>query len=112
MRPAGEVRQALFKAACELAQQYRHADVLASRGATLKELAAAAQVGLSDANVAVKNMTRTGRTTRLRRVAERRVAYRNRPVGEYLPVEPADALAPTLQRGSSALNACLSSWTR
>ena len=52
------------------------------RGPTLRELAAAACVGYDAALHTVKNLARAGK---LERVAERDVAYRNRPVVEYAP---------------------------
>ena len=74
MRPAGEVRQALMRAACELATPQQRP--------TLQELAAKACVGSSTAMHTVKNMTRAGE---LRVSGSRCVAYRNRPVAEYEP---------------------------
>lgn len=76
MRPAGEERQALLLAAQALAQP--------GRGATLQELAAQACVGLQAARRTVDNMRRAGQLTKLQ---ERRVAYRNRPVAEYVPAQ-------------------------
>ena len=74
MRPAGEINQALLKALSE-----------AGRGLTLRELAAAAKVGLDAATQTIKNMNRRGRVC----VADtRRVPGRNRPVAVYaLPVQ-------------------------
>ncbi|MDB5850645.1 MAG: hypothetical protein JWP29_4397 [Rhodoferax sp.] len=80
MRPGGEIRAALLKAAHEL-----HT---ASQGPTLQELAAKACVGLSAANMTVRNMCRAGH---LAVVRERRVSYRNRPVAEYAPATAAAA---------------------
>ena len=72
MRPAGEVRIALLKAAGELATP--------ERGATLLELAHRACVGVDAARITVKNMHRQG-SLQIR--GQRCVAYRNRPVAEY-----------------------------
>lgn len=77
MRPAGEVRQALLRAAEALAQP--------GQGPTLQELAAKACVGMAVARHTVGNMTRAGQ---LRKLPQgRRVAYRNRPVAEYAPAQ-------------------------
>ena len=74
MRPAGEVRMALLGACAALAT--------AEQGATLQELAARACVGVDAARRTVSNLKRAGVLCVLR---ERRVAYRNRPVAEYVP---------------------------
>lgn len=74
-RPAGEVRRALL-VACE-------ALATAARGATLREIAARANVGLATASVTVRNMRRAGE---LCIAGVRRVSYRSRPVAEYKPV--------------------------
>ncbi len=74
MRPAGEVRQVLLKAAAEL--------VTEDRGPTLRELAQHAQVGLRAARHTVGHMRRAGA---LRIARLRKVDYRNRPVAEYSP---------------------------
>lgn len=71
MRPAGDVRLALIQACQELAER---------GGATLRELAAAAKVGLDAARRAVDNLRRAGV---LAVVGERSVQYRNRPVAVY-----------------------------
>lgn len=75
MRPAGEIRQALLQAACELAT--------ANSGPTLTEMAHKACVALDAARRTVDNMKRGGV---LRVPRHRRVDYRNRPVAEYEPV--------------------------
>lgn len=77
MRPAGEITLALLDAARSLRTE--------ERAPTLAELAAHAQVGYAAANNTVKNLKRRGR---LRIVRTRRVAYVNKPVHEYEPVEP------------------------
>lgn len=74
MRPAGEVRIALLQAAELLATP--------ERGPTLAELSEAACVGYDAAMATVKNMVRAG-VLRIER--PRKVAYRNRPVAEYVP---------------------------
>jgi hypothetical protein len=74
MRPAGEVRHALLRAAEEL--------VTPDRGPTLMELASCARVGLEAARRTVDNMKRCGALTVPR---TRRVEYRNKPVAEYAP---------------------------
>ncbi len=74
MRPAGKVRQALLQACAALA--------VAGQGVTLREMAHAAQVGLATARNTVSDMRRAGQ---IRKVGERPVDYRNRPVAEYAP---------------------------
>ena len=99
MRPAGEVRLALIRAAHELYSN--------GKGATLAELTRQACVSRDAARDLIPKMKRSGA---LRIVGERRVDYRNRPVAEYAPVIAAtDALS--LQPWSS-LNHCMSTWTR
>ncbi len=72
MRPAGDIRLALLKAADELSTP--------ERSPTMLELAMHAQVGFLAARKTVENMRRAGV---LRIVRTRRVEYRNRPVAEY-----------------------------
>lgn len=72
MRPAGEISLALLQAVEQLAA--------AGRGATLREIAAQAQVGLDAARTLVPKMKRYGR---LVICGERRVPGRNRPAAEY-----------------------------
>lgn len=98
MRPAGEIRQALMKAAAEL--------VTPDRGATLSELAERACVGRDAARVHVSNMRRSAA---LHIVRVRRVDYRNRPVAEYAP---ARALSLEDVQGTTALAVCMSDWAR
>ena len=100
MRPAGEVRQALFAAACDLNGQ--------GGGATLRELAHRSQVGIAEARRCLNNMKRSGV---LQIVAQRRVDYRNRPVAEYAPkvLSLEDVQAIT---GVVALSSCMQAWTR
>lgn len=74
MRPAGEIRQALFDAALALTTP--------ERSPTMLELAHHAQVGYLAARRTVDNMRRAGILVRVR---ERVVDYRNRPVAEYCP---------------------------
>ena len=96
MRPAGGVRQALMQAAAAY-----------PNGATLRELAGKACVGLLSARRTVDNMHRAGL---LVPVGERAVAYRNRPVAVY---KPASADAPTPHNAANAvatLCAALSNW--
>ena len=100
-RPAGslgEVSQAVLTAVRELAT--------ADQAPTVAEIAAAAQVGRADAVATVKNLRRAGR---LRLVRLRKVAYRNKPVGEYAPTD--DASAPPAQpAGAFDFGTLLSSW--
>ena len=81
MRPAGEVRQALLKAAREL--------TTTERSPTLMELACHAQVGFMDARRTVSNMHRARVLVVVR---TRKVAYRNRPVAEYSPPQQLEQL--------------------
>lgn len=76
MRPPGEIRVALLGAAREL--------FTPDRSPTLAELREHAKVGREAADHTVKNLTRHGA---LRKVRDRRVAYRNRPVAEYAPAD-------------------------
>ena len=99
MRPAGEVRLALIRAAYDIFSE--------GRVATLMELAQRACVGRDAARDLVPKMKRAGV---LHIVGERRVPYRNRPVAEYAPViSTSDAL--NLQPWSN-LNHCMSNWIR
>lgn len=79
MRPAGEVRMALFDACCELATP--------ERGPTLQEIAARACVGLKAARNTLPNMVRA---KQLRSPRTRQVSHRNRPVAEYVPAALVD----------------------
>lgn len=74
MRPPGEVRQALLNAAHTLSTP--------TRGPTLAELAAHAQVGRDHARCMVRDLKRHGA---LQIARTRQVPYRNRPVAEYVP---------------------------
>lgn len=73
-RPAGEVSLALLRSAAQLAT--------AERAPTMRELAHHAMVGVEAANVAVKNLKRTGKLVPVRL---RQVRHRTRPVAEYAP---------------------------
>ena len=53
----------------------------------MREMAAVACVGLKAATHTVKHMSRAGQ---VRIARERRVAYRNRPVAEYVPAALVD----------------------
>lgn len=74
MRPAGDIRHALLRAAHDLRQQ--------GQQPTLRDLAHHAQVGVAVATHTVKNMRRAGL---LAVAGHRRVEYRNRPVAVYEP---------------------------
>ena len=95
MRPAGEVRLALLNACSELATP--------ERGATLREMAAVACVGLKAATQTAKNMSRAGQLCIARK---REVEYRNRPVAEYVPA----GLMPDEQAGFADLGSVLRAW--
>lgn len=96
MRPAGEVREALYKTCVRLARP--------ERGPTLRELAAGACVGLDAARRTVNNMCRAGLLVVPR---DRVVPYRNRPVAEYVPVPAACGQSP---QGAAALASVLQVW--
>lgn len=101
MRPVGPVRQALLTAARELAQP--------TRGPTLLELAAHAQVGRVAVMSTVDNMVRSGDLVIARR---RWVTYCRKPVAEYVP---ADQVQPEPECQSSAaadLAQFLAAWAR
>ncbi len=100
MRPAGEVRQALFSACQRLATP--------ARGVTLQEMARGACVGLQAARHTVQAMRRAGQITPLQ---ERAVAYRNRKVLEYVPASMAEP-GPTCTEGAgaAALGHALLAW--
>ena len=105
-RPTGEVSQALLRAAAELQT--------AERAPTMRELAHHAMVGVESANVAVKNLKRTGR---LLQVRLRNVPHRSRPVAEYAPApDPqADQVAgdePRHGHGWVDLGRCVAGWAR
>lgn len=82
MRPPGEVRQALHRAACELLPRERCGDPHAPRP-TMREIAHRAQVGVEVANQTIKNMTRAGD---LKPAGTKRVDYCNKPVAVYEPL--------------------------
>lgn len=96
MRPAGEVRQALFDAALALTTP--------ERSPTMLELAHHAQVGLVAARRTIDNMRRAGILVAVR---ERKVDYRNRPVAEYCPRKR----VPQIAAGSCPLRTAFASWS-
>lgn len=99
MRPLSDVAKALLSAACELSA--------AGRRVTLAEMASAACVGQKAARHTVANLHRRGH---LKIVGERRVAYRNRPVAEYMAApEVPDVVACT---GVAELGRVMSAWAR
>lgn len=105
-RPAGEVSLALLRAAAQL--------TTAERAPTMRELAHHAMVGVESANVAVKNLKRSGR---LLPVRLRTVAHRTRPVAEYAPApdHQADQVAvdePRHGHGWVDLGRCVAGWAR
>ena len=108
-RPAGEVRQALLRAAGALVDELR-ATGAPFRGPTLQEIRARANLGRVDARTCIQNCTRSGA---LQIVGERRVSYRNRRVAEYAP-----GCGMALDAGRSAANdadllaTCLQAWSR
>lgn len=101
MRTAGEVHQALIKAARELATQ--------DRCATLAELADRACVGRDAARMHVPKLKSRGHLCIVR---ERRVDYRNRPVAEYAPVKVLSLEDVQAMTGAVVLSNCMQAWTR
>jgi hypothetical protein len=85
MRPTGEIRQALSKAAQQLAPIY------AEGGFTFRDLAEVSLVAFEDAQETAKNMARAGI---LRKVGTRQVSGSKRPLTTYLPCAGAVAAAP------------------
>lgn len=108
MRPAGEVRLALHKAACELVPSPE------APRPTMREIAYKACVGIDVARRTVENMTRAGV---LKPVDTRRVDYCNKPVAVYEPVVYLDGgLSADLDhqqgKGWMDLGNILGSWQR
>jgi hypothetical protein len=102
MRPSGEIRQALMRAACELSSRME-----SDRGPTLQEIAHCATVGYEAARRTVDNMARAGE---LRCISGRRkVTYRNRPVAEYRPAQDDDTQTSA---PAHALEVAVAAWTR
>jgi hypothetical protein len=98
MRPKGEIHLALMKAVGELATP--------ERGASLREVAAHACVGLTAARYTMHYLNRSGAVVIAR---TRRVSYRNRPVSEYaLPALAPDSAAPAA--AWHELGAALTGW--
>ncbi len=97
MRPSGEVKLALLKAAADL--------VTPARAPTLRELTEKSKVGQEAALHTVRNMVRAGDLVIARL---RAVPYRNKPVAEYAPAaDPDDPGSVT-----SAVARVLGSWVR
>lgn len=96
MRPAGDPRQALLKAAADLNT--------ATKSATMRELITRSCVGREAAMHTVRNMKRAGLLVIVR---TRRVDYRNRPVAEYAPKEGVHIPESTV----AEWNAVFASWT-
>lgn len=95
MRPAGEIRQALFEAAVALTTP--------ERSPTMLELAHHAKVGYVAARRTVDNMKRAGVLVPVR---QRVVDYRAKPVMEYCPRKRAEAAV----RRPCALREVISTW--
>lgn len=115
MRPAGEIRQAMLKAAqeayAELLERMRKEPEPADkmpRGVTLQEIAHRAQVGSKEARECIANCKRAGV---LSIVGQRRVPYRNRPVAEYAPPMAAQ-LFDSAPNGAAVLGSTLQAWAR
>jgi hypothetical protein len=101
MRPAGEIRQALQRAATRAHRRHCR-----QKGGHVAGAGGRAQVGVGGAPHTVDNMTRAGQ---LRCISGRRkVPYRNRPVAEYRPVEEPQTSASD----GPALDDVLAAWAR
>ena len=96
MRPAGEIRQALFEAAVAMTTP--------DRSPTLLELAHRAQVGYVAARRTVDNMRRAGVLVPVR---QRAVDYRAKPVMEYCPRKRVEQVV----RKPCALREVISAWS-
>ena len=99
-RPAGEVYLALLKAA----QAIKAERAATGEGATLREIALRSCVGYAVARQKVAALKRHGHLTI---TGVRRVAYRNRPVAVYKPVESS---SPVVNMGWIGLDMCLAAW--
>lgn len=98
MRPKGAVHLAILDAAKALSGN--------DQGATLREIAQRACVGVAAARYTVSGMKRSGALVIVR---TRRVAYRNRPVAEYaIPAQQEPGAAP----GACVLGVAMASWLR
>lgn len=97
MRPAGDPRLALLKAAADL--------TTAVRSPTLQELVSRSCVGREAALHTVRNMKRAGLLVIVR---TRKVDYRNRPVAEYAPKD--DAVVP--EATAAEWRAVFGSWLK
>lgn len=112
MRPA-EIGPAIVKAAEDYLEQLRNRAkddpqlLNMTKGATLAELAAGAQVSRQCARDLVPKLAKRGH---LQVVNTRRVPYRNRPVFEYAPVQRESDLLS--ESGPQALASCLQGWSR
>lgn len=113
MRPAGEVRQAVLKAAADLIEEIRQAskadDAPKRMGPTLAEIAARAGVGKGAARVCISNCTRA---KALEIVGAYRVPNRNRPAAEYAPRAGADLFSQAQPSGATVLGSTLQAWAR
>lgn len=98
MRPKGEIHLALLKAVGELATP--------ERGASLREIAARACVGVAAARHTMHYLNRSGAVVIAR---TRRVEYRNRPVSEYALPAP-EATSEADASPWSALGVALTGW--
>ncbi|ASI68512.1 hypothetical protein BA022_08050 [Diaphorobacter nitroreducens] len=94
MKQPGEVHQALLQACKDLQRP--------DRAPTLREMAHHARVGMKSARDTVRNMRRAGVLDVPR---TRRVAYRNKPVNEYVPVQRTKRCAPVARGLASVMTA-------
>jgi hypothetical protein len=100
-RPRSEVRDALLRAARELASS--------TSFPCLRELASHARVGLPAARRALDNMRRAGELVIVR---ARKVSWRNRPIPEWAPPDLAPAPTSAATDHGLGLQVVLSGWCR
>lgn len=98
MRPRGDIRQALSRAAWALATER-------PQGCTWRDLASRAQVGFAAARQTAKDMARAGE---LRVVGAARVEGAMRPMNLYAPAQETRAAGDNVP----ALAGVLSAWCR
>jgi hypothetical protein len=98
MRPPGEIRKALRRAARELQAE--------QSAATWRDMAARASVGFKVARRTVDNMARAGE---LQPVGAAKRAHSNRWMTLYAPAEAAPAAAPA---PAPAIETVMRAWTR
>jgi hypothetical protein len=101
MRPPGDIRKALRRAARELQAE--------QSAATWRDMAARASVGFKVARRTVDNMERAGE---LERVGAAKRAHSNRWMTLYAPTEPAPAPSSSPAPATPAIETVMRAWTR